>query len=70
MRHWLLDSDFAGVRGTEALAKLPKAEQGEWTKLWQDVGALGKQAAEVTAVKQGLDAAPELVPAPKEVTGP
>jgi hypothetical protein len=40
------DADFAGVRGTEALAKLPEAERAEWTKLWQDVAALGKQAAE------------------------
>jgi hypothetical protein len=46
MAHWQQDTDFAGVRGTEALAKLPKAEREEWTKLWQDVAALGKQAAE------------------------
>ena len=43
--HWQQDTDFAGVRGTEALAKLPEAEQADWTKLWQDVAALGKQAA-------------------------
>jgi hypothetical protein len=45
MAHWQQDTDFAGVRGTEALAKLPEAERAEWTKLWQDVAALGKQAA-------------------------
>jgi tetratricopeptide (TPR) repeat protein len=45
MQHWQQDSDFAGVRGTEALAKLPEAERAEWAKLWQDVAALGKQAA-------------------------
>jgi len=45
MAHWQQGTDFAGVRGTEALAKLPEAEQAGWTKLWQDVAALGKQAA-------------------------
>jgi tetratricopeptide (TPR) repeat protein/serine/threonine protein kinase len=46
MAHWQQDTDFAGVRGTEALAKLPEGERAEWSKLWQDVAALGKQAAE------------------------
>jgi tetratricopeptide (TPR) repeat protein len=45
MAHRQQDTDFAGVRGTEALAELPDAERAEWTKLWQDVAALGKQAA-------------------------
>jgi tetratricopeptide (TPR) repeat protein len=45
MTHWQYDTDIAGVRGSKALAKLPKAEQAEWTKLWQDVAALGKKAA-------------------------
>jgi Flp pilus assembly protein TadD len=45
MANWQQDPDFACVRGTEALAKLPEAERTEWTKLWQDVAALGKQAA-------------------------
>jgi tetratricopeptide (TPR) repeat protein len=44
--NWQQEPDFAGVRGTEALAKLPERERAEWTKLWQDVAALGKQAAE------------------------
>jgi hypothetical protein len=26
MQHWLKDDDFAGVRGPEALGKLPEAE--------------------------------------------
>jgi hypothetical protein len=38
--------DFASVRGPEALAKLPEMERAEWAKLWEDVAALGKQAAE------------------------
>jgi tetratricopeptide (TPR) repeat protein len=45
MRHWQQDSDFAGVRGQEALAQLPEAERPEWQTLWQDVEALRKSAA-------------------------
>jgi serine/threonine protein kinase/Tfp pilus assembly protein PilF len=40
MRHWLDDPDFAGVRGTEAIAKLPEAERKPWEKLWKDVADL------------------------------
>jgi hypothetical protein len=39
------DPDFAGVRG-DALAELPEAERQEWQKLWDDVEALRKRAAE------------------------
>jgi tetratricopeptide (TPR) repeat protein len=46
MQHWLQDDDFAGVRSTEALAGLPKAERQEWEKLWQEVNALRQRAAE------------------------
>jgi serine/threonine protein kinase/tetratricopeptide (TPR) repeat protein len=44
MRHWLRDPDFGGVRGPEALAKLPEAERQPWQKLWQDVDDLLKRA--------------------------
>ena len=37
MRLWLADTDFAGVREPEALAKLPEAERQLWQKLWGDV---------------------------------
>jgi serine/threonine protein kinase/Flp pilus assembly protein TadD len=37
MQHWQQDSDFAGVRGPQALAKLPAAERGAWQRLWADV---------------------------------
>ncbi len=37
LRHWLEDKDFAGVRGPQALAKLPEAERQSWQKLWDDV---------------------------------
>jgi tetratricopeptide (TPR) repeat protein len=44
MRHWLRDPDFNGVRGPDALAKLPPAERAGWRKLWADVAALLRQA--------------------------
>src|SRR4029077_15617790 len=44
MQHWQQDSDFAGVRGPEALAKLPEAERLEWQKLWADVEETMKKA--------------------------
>jgi tetratricopeptide (TPR) repeat protein len=37
MQHWLKDEDFAGVRGSAALAKLPVAEHSAWQKLWVEV---------------------------------
>jgi tetratricopeptide (TPR) repeat protein len=37
MRDWQRDPDLAGVRGKEALAKLPEAERPAWQKLWTDV---------------------------------
>jgi hypothetical protein len=37
MRSWQIDTDFAGVRGQAALAKLPDAERQRWQKLWSDV---------------------------------
>ena len=37
MQHWQADTDFAGVRGTQALSKLPEAERPAWQKLWANV---------------------------------
>jgi tetratricopeptide (TPR) repeat protein/serine/threonine protein kinase len=37
LQRWQTDRDFAGVRGPEALAKVPEAERQQWQKLWQDV---------------------------------
>jgi serine/threonine protein kinase/Flp pilus assembly protein TadD len=45
MQHWQQDKDFAGVRGSEALAKLPEAERQEWQKLWAEVDELRQKAA-------------------------
>jgi tetratricopeptide (TPR) repeat protein len=44
LQHWQQDTDFAGVRGPEALAKLPDAERLEWQKLWADVAEMLKRA--------------------------
>jgi serine/threonine protein kinase/Tfp pilus assembly protein PilF len=51
LQHWLEDTDFAAVRGPEALGKLPEAERQPWQKLWADVAdLLGRARA-----KAGLD---------------
>jgi hypothetical protein len=47
--HWLVDTDFAGVRGAEALARLPEAERQPWQKLWDDVADTLKRAQEKAA---------------------
>jgi hypothetical protein len=46
MRHWLADADFAGVRGTESLAKIPEGERQAWDKLWAGVADLLARAKE------------------------
>jgi serine/threonine protein kinase/Flp pilus assembly protein TadD len=43
--HWLKDTDFAGVRGPETLARLPEAERRDWLKLWEEVAAVQQRAA-------------------------
>jgi eukaryotic-like serine/threonine-protein kinase len=45
LQHWQQDADFAGVRGAEALGRLPEAERNAWQQLWQDVESLRRQAA-------------------------
>jgi serine/threonine-protein kinase len=44
MQHWLQDTDFAGVRGPDALARLPEAERPPWQNLWEEVEALRMRA--------------------------
>lgn len=46
MEHWQRDRDFIGVRGAEALAKLPKSERREWENLWVEVAALRSHASQ------------------------
>ena len=40
MQQWQEDADLAGVRDTNALAKLPATEHDAWHKLWDDVAVL------------------------------
>ena len=44
MRQWRTDPDLDCVRGSEALAILPAAEQREWTSLWSAADALLQRA--------------------------
>jgi serine/threonine-protein kinase len=37
LKDWLQNNDLAGVRGPEALAKLPEAERQAWSELWTEV---------------------------------
>ncbi len=57
LAHWLEDTDLSGVRGPEALAKLPEAERRDWQKLWADIAA--------TLARAEGKAAPEKKPATK-----
>ena len=52
LQHWLVDPDFAGVRGPEALARLPEAERQAWQKLWDDVADMLARAQEAITRKQ------------------
>jgi hypothetical protein len=46
LQHWLWDTYFAGVRGPDALARLPEDERRAWQQLWEEVEALRQRAAE------------------------
>jgi tetratricopeptide (TPR) repeat protein len=53
MQHWLHDSDFNGLRGPDALTKLPEAERKDWQKLWADVQRLLDRAADKPQPRDG-----------------
>jgi tetratricopeptide (TPR) repeat protein len=53
MQHWLRDPDFNGVRGPDALAKLPEAERKDWQKLWADVADTLHRTADKPPQKDG-----------------
>jgi serine/threonine-protein kinase len=44
LRHWQQDTDLAGIRSADALAKLPDAERKEWDAFWGEVADLLKRA--------------------------
>jgi tetratricopeptide (TPR) repeat protein len=53
MQHWQQNKDFAGVRGTEALARLPEAERTAWQQLWADIAdTLAKTQAKAVPEKK------------------
>ena len=37
LQSWTTDADLAGVRDSDALARLPEAERAAWLKLWAEV---------------------------------
>ncbi len=41
--HWKQDTDLAGIRNEDALARLPADEQKAWRSLWADVDSLRKR---------------------------
>ena len=43
LKQWQKDADLAGIRGAEALAKLPEAERHEWQQLWAEVAQMSEQ---------------------------
>jgi Flp pilus assembly protein TadD len=64
MQHWLTDTDFAGVGGPDALAKLPEAERPAWRKLWADVADTQARARQTTPPKK-QPGKQELLPQPQ-----
>jgi tetratricopeptide (TPR) repeat protein len=52
MRQSLADKDFAGVRGPEALARLPQLERQAWRTLWEDVAETLVGVEKTTAPEQ------------------
>jgi len=48
LQQWLQDADIAALRAPEALSRLPDAERQPWQRLWQDVQALQKRAAQTS----------------------
>jgi tetratricopeptide (TPR) repeat protein len=51
LAHWKQDSSLAGIRDSEALARLPEAERKEWQTLWADVDSLQSRAATTKATE-------------------
>jgi tetratricopeptide (TPR) repeat protein len=56
VRHALEAPDFAGVRGPEALARLPEAERQSWHRLWDDAADMLARAQSKTTPEKKPDA--------------
>ncbi len=53
LQRWQVDRDLVGVRGAEALGKLPEAERPAWKKLWDDAAdVLARAQAKATPGKR------------------
>jgi serine/threonine-protein kinase len=53
LQRWQVDHSFAGVRGAEALARLPEAERQPWRDLWgQAADALVRAQEKTTPERQ------------------
>jgi tetratricopeptide (TPR) repeat protein len=52
MQLWQRDTDFAGVCGLKALARLPEKERQSWQKLWSDVADTLARAQDKTSPKK------------------
>jgi hypothetical protein len=46
LTRWQVDSDQAGVRTRDGLARLPDEERKQWQPLWSDVNALLRYVSE------------------------
>jgi serine/threonine-protein kinase len=69
--HWRKDTDLAGIRDAQALAKLPSEEQHAFAQLWADVAALLKKAEETDRTgspvqAKTIDKTLELAPLPRK----
>ena len=65
MQHWLDDTDFNGVRGAEALAKLSESERGGWQRLWEDVDGLAAAGTAEEKITSLENAATGAFPCPR-----
>jgi hypothetical protein len=52
LQRWQADPALAGVRGPEALAKLPAPERRPWQQLWDDIDATLARLVEKPATKK------------------
>jgi tetratricopeptide (TPR) repeat protein len=46
LQYWRNDDAFAGVRGDDALARIPAEERKEWERFWAEVDALLRRTSE------------------------
>ena len=46
LTRWRVDSDQAGIRARDGLARLPDEERKQWEKLWSDVDVMLRRVTE------------------------